>query len=360
METASPSRPVPHPAPAADANRDAGRDSRLVFALNFPEKEEFFLAPHLREAGAGFVVVPELPSKGSRSRIRWARVGTAWRAIRASTSRDLLVAWCFDLGLIAAILCLASFRRRTIVAHNLILDTGLRPTPARRLKRAFIRTIFRTGRFHATVNSRDQIPRYARHFGVDPDRFHLVHDSFDTRYSRSDFTPGDGSVFSGGRAYRDWKSLAACATLLPQVRFVAVVPSEELRTGPLPANLEIHREIPEERFMELLAKSSLVCIPLAADCPAGLIVMVHASLHHRPTVCTRTGPTLEFTDEGRTGILVPPSDPAALAREVSGLLSDPDRRRELSELARLRLEAFSPASCAAAFLRLHARLADPG
>lgn len=41
----------------------------------------------------------------------------------------------------------------------------------------------------------------------------------------------------------------------------------------------------------------------------------------------------EILDAGRTGVLVPPGDPAALARALAGLRNDPARRRRLGALA---------------------------
>jgi glycosyltransferase involved in cell wall biosynthesis len=42
---------------------------------------------------------------------------------------------------------------------------------------------------------------------------------------------------------------------------------------------------------------------------------------------------LELIDDGRTGSLVPPQDPVALARALNELLADPERRRLLGHEA---------------------------
>lgn len=41
----------------------------------------------------------------------------------------------------------------------------------------------------------------------------------------------------------------------------------------------------------------------------------------------------EVIDEGRTGLLVPPRDPAALAAAVRSLIDDPERRRAMADAA---------------------------
>jgi glycosyltransferase involved in cell wall biosynthesis len=42
-------------------------------------------------------------------------------------------------------------------------------------------------------------------------------------------------------------------------------------------------------------------------------------------VLTEVGGVPEIVDSGRTGLLVPPSDPAALAAGILHMLDDPDR-----------------------------------
>jgi glycosyltransferase involved in cell wall biosynthesis len=53
-----------------------------------------------------------------------------------------------------------------------------------------------------------------------------------------------------------------------------------------------------------------------------------------PVVATRVGGLPELVQDGETGILVEPRDPAALADAIRGLLADPDRRHELGSAGR--------------------------
>lgn len=56
-------------------------------------------------------------------------------------------------------------------------------------------------------------------------------------------------------------------------------------------------------------------------------------------VATAVGGNPELIHDGQTGVLVPPSDPAALALAIRGLLADPRRRVELGRAARASVEA---------------------
>ncbi len=53
-----------------------------------------------------------------------------------------------------------------------------------------------------------------------------------------------------------------------------------------------------------------------------------------PVVASRTGQLPDVIDDGVTGVLVPPSDPAALAEAVDGLLADPGRAAAMGRALR--------------------------
>ena len=53
-----------------------------------------------------------------------------------------------------------------------------------------------------------------------------------------------------------------------------------------------------------------------------------------PVVASRVGQIPAIVDDGVTGLLVPPSDPAALAAAIDGLVADPNRRAAMAAAAR--------------------------
>ncbi len=56
-----------------------------------------------------------------------------------------------------------------------------------------------------------------------------------------------------------------------------------------------------------------------------------------PIVATRVSAIPEIVIEGETGLLVPPSDPGAIAKALNSLLADPASRREMGARGRARL-----------------------
>jgi glycosyltransferase involved in cell wall biosynthesis len=76
-----------------------------------------------------------------------------------------------------------------------------------------------------------------------------------------------------------------------------------------------------------------------------------------PLVATSVGGLPEIVDEGRTGLLVPPRDPAALADALERVLTDGALARRLADAAADRLEQFRIESVAVQFAELYEELA---
>ncbi len=63
-------------------------------------------------------------------------------------------------------------------------------------------------------------------------------------------------------------------------------------------------------------------------------VLVEAMAMELPCVASRVSGIPDVVEEGRTGLLVPPADPEALARALETLLADPGRRRAMGTAGR--------------------------
>jgi len=90
----------------------------------------------------------------------------------------------------------------------------------------------------------------------------------------------------------------------------------------------------------LLAEADLALVPMddtlinRARSLAKLLELMVAGL---PIVAGRVGQVAEYIEDGHSGLLVAPSDPAALARATLALLADPALRKRLSQGARARV-----------------------
>jgi glycosyltransferase involved in cell wall biosynthesis len=73
---------------------------------------------------------------------------------------------------------------------------------------------------------------------------------------------------------------------------------------------------------------------LCSDREAGPLSLLEYMESARPLVATRVGGIPEIVEDGHTGVLVEPRDPAALAEAIAGLLADPARARRLGDAGR--------------------------
>jgi len=87
------------------------------------------------------------------------------------------------------------------------------------------------------------------------------------------------------------------------------------------------------------------------------LAVLEALLARSAVVAADVGSVAEVVLDGETGLLVPPDDPAALARAIRRLLGDADLRRRLGEQGRrLVLERFTATHMTRAFESLYAEL----
>jgi glycosyltransferase involved in cell wall biosynthesis len=85
---------------------------------------------------------------------------------------------------------------------------------------------------------------------------------------------------------------------------------------------------------DILAAGDLFTMPSLSE---GLpLALVEAMSFGLPVVVTRVGGVPEVVTDGVEGLLVPPSDPGALAAALGALLDDASRRRQMGDAARTR------------------------
>jgi glycosyltransferase involved in cell wall biosynthesis len=101
--------------------------------------------------------------------------------------------------------------------------------------------------------------------------------------------------------------------------------------------------VPPATVMATWRRSLAGVVPSIYPDPCPTVAM-EAMAVGRPLVGTRNGGIPDLIDDGRTGILVPHSDPAALARALQRLLTSPELRQRMGDAARLRFEQFTASS----------------
>jgi alpha-maltose-1-phosphate synthase len=219
---------------------------------------------------------------------------------------------------------------------------------------------------------------------VAPDRVHVIRNGIDTvEYapdSRTDvlerygIDPARPSVVFVGRVTRQKGLpvlLQAAERLDPTAQLVLCAGQADTpdlaaevaeRAGHLrstrPGIIWIPAMLAKTEVIQILSHATVFACPSLYE-PLG-IVNLEAMACGAAVVGSRVGGIPEVVADGRTGLLVPPGDPDALAAALNALITDPDRAAALGRAGRERAVAeFSWAQIAAQTAQLYATLAVP-
>jgi alpha-maltose-1-phosphate synthase len=190
-----------------------------------------------------------------------------------------------------------------------------------------------------------------RRYGVEPARPAVVFVGRITRQkglpvllrAASALDPGAQLVICAGQP--DTPELAAEVTAL-------VEHLQEIRSGVI----WLSGMLAKREVIQLLSHATAFACPSLYE-PLG-IVNLEAMACGTAVVASRVGGIPEVVDDGETGLLVPPDDPAALADGLNTLLRDPDRATWMGQRGRKRAIAeFGWAAIAAQTAALYAEFA---
>jgi len=143
-----------------------------------------------------------------------------------------------------------------------------------------------------------------------------------------------GYLFAAGRTFRDFPTMIAAVE--PTAHETVIVASRSVARVPANApHIRLFEDIPLAEFSKLLEGARVVVVPLQdRRISTGQVVILHAMALGKPLIVTRTSGSADYIDDGRNGLLVPPSDPEALRRAIDRLMSDAALRERLGQAAR--------------------------
>ena len=202
------------------------------------------------------------------------------------------------------------------------------------------------------------VPILREHWDLDPARVHGVNLGIDPEFYPAQpwdgRNPGGVTVTSvGDDRNRDHATLVSAVL---RVRDAGVPAWLELATT-LPVELPPDAGVVHARRMNaamrgLYRRSTVVAVALRpSPVGAGLTVALEALASGRPVVITDNPGVDTYVEHGRTGLLVPPRDPQAMADAIGSLLADPERAAEMGAAGRKDVEARFTSAHMAAELR---------
>ncbi|HVG78114.1 MAG TPA: glycogen synthase [Patescibacteria group bacterium] len=182
------------------------------------------------------------------------------------------------------------------------------------------------------------------HNGIDPDQFRRTtdRDALDRLGVRAPYVLFVGRITDQKGIFH----LLEAAKALPagvQVVVCASAPDtpeieERLRRAVAgqPNVKWINEMVPVPVVTQLYSHAAVFCCPSVYE-PFGLINL-EAMACETPVVASGVGGILEVVEHGKTGLLVPPAQPAALAEALTRVLGNRDRARDMGKAGRRRVE----------------------
>jgi glycosyltransferase involved in cell wall biosynthesis len=155
--------------------------------------------------------------------------------------------------------------------------------------------------------------------------------------------PGEGTVLAVGKDLaRDYRTLAEALRGLDARAELAVYP-RNLEGIELPANA-VARVLEPAELRERYAAAGVVVVsqrregyPYGSE-GGGLTALLEAWAMGRPVVATDRLIVRDYVEDGRTGLVVPAEDPAALREAIERVLGDPELAARLGAAGREQVE----------------------
>lgn len=263
-----------------------------------------------------------------------------WRLVSRRAGYAAVVAGRYG-DLFAIVQGLWPFGRRPF----LLLDTewpNRRPDGWKKRLSIFAHRLIGHGATRIQVFCKCEAEAYQDYFGIDRSRFIWIPYCTDDREHQ--FEVGEESyIFTGGLHHRDYATLRDAVRDLPiEVRIAA--PAGSIPPANLSPNMKLLGRIGRDEYFQTMARAKLVVLSLEPHIlrSPGVITYVYAMRLGKCVIVNEPEGAPSYIENGRTGVIVPHSSPAALRSAIVDMLNDDERRRTMGQAARdFSAQAFS-------------------
>lgn len=186
--------------------------------------------------------------------------------------------------------------------------------PTRYVRRSLLRAMD-SPRVTYCVLSTDELASFPSTWGVDPARVAFTPFYWTLPTEPPQILPGNGQVFAGGDSLRDHATVVAAARDLPNL-FIRMA-TRWRPDVPVPTSVRLGPTSPQE-FLALMGESSVVAVVLRPGSlrSAGQQTYLNAMALGKVVVVTDSPGVRDYIQAGRTGLIVTPGDPTALAEAL--------------------------------------------
>lgn len=254
---------------------------------------------------------------------------------------DLVVAWGgqngFSYALLRSIfgqtsppLIILSFNLQGALSHFL----GLARFGMRSASRVVVFTPFEVEQYQRLLSLAPGTISYSPHGWFDPMRWYIPREN----HKSEDLAKAGNFIFTSGRSYRDYETLARAVEGTEVCVKVSSRPFN-LAGINLPKNMETVGWLDYRVHQDYLYESSFYVVPLQSITFAGGDSSLLAAMSFgKAVVATRAPSTETYLEHGQTGLLVEPGDIEGMRQAILHLWQNPDEAIRMGKEARRRFE----------------------
>src|SRR5574344_2132192 len=227
----------------------------------------------------------------------------AYRAVKRSKKGDVILCWLDIQGVMCFWIGLMMFRHRHIIAINIRIKD--KKTLKNRFAAFMYSMALRSKWVMATVTSTEYGQAVTKRLGVE-NKYPLVRDANLYNGYEYEFHDNGKRIFCGGNNSRDWDMAVKVAALLPDFKFLLVMPSQKLAMkykSEVSHNVKVLHNIPYQQFMGAIGGATFSLLPLDTDAPAGLIVMFQSAWEGKLVFTNSTQTTREYIGKDK-GVMI--------------------------------------------------------
>lgn len=247
------------------------------------------------------------------------------RVMKLSKSNDVIFCWYDFQAVLIYWICFLTGMKRRIACLNLLLKK--KDTIMNSIVRFMYRKALKSERFHSSVTSPYYGEKLKEWLGINFN-YIVIHDLFHEAW-RSESTSNEfNKIFIGGGNGRDWPFMIEVAKKMPHVHFVAIMRRDayEKYKDIMPNNVEVRTSIPFKEFLQEIANSAMVCLPVDTEAPAGLMVVYQAAACRKMVMITKTATSQEYVTQERGCAL--PNDEDDWVNAINYYLKHEDERQQ--------------------------------
>lgn len=176
---------------------------------------------------------------------------------------------------------------------------------------------------------------------------------------RPEFLPRQYILFVGALGEHKGVSLLADAhrrmrTSLPLVYIGPAGPDTPELAGTADRPIIVRTGVPHDEIMAALSAATVAVVPSRWQEPLGLVA-IEAMAAGTPVVVTRVGALPEVIEHHRTGLVVEPGNPTALAEALDTIVTDPPLARRYGDAGRRRARRYTAAAVLPQLLEAYER-----